>query len=87
MGTVVYAYEPNQEVYVIDGCDGRPLIRSGTVIRVRISILAATGSPATDGTILYDIQLDGDIGTSVFDEENVFADKATALIEYDTRIT
>lgn len=77
---VDYEFEPDQDVYVIDTCDDQPYIQSGTVLRVRIYILAA------ETKILYDVRLDGRTGTEEYSEEDVFIDKATALTEYETRV-
>ena len=83
MGTVTHLYDPNQDVYVINGCGDRynnEFVRAGTVIRVRIEVLA------TETTIKYDVRLTGQSGTQEFMEADVFPDKSTAIAEYETRV-
>lgn len=76
MATVTYQYIPDQQVRVITDCG----IKSGTIVNVNIDVLAS-------GTnILYDIRLDGELGTTQFEEADVFADLTSALTEYETRI-
>jgi hypothetical protein len=79
-GTINYQYDPNQEVYVINTCSEKPYITTGTVIRVRAEVLV------TETKVAYDIRLANNAGTSAFLEDDVFPDKATALIEYETRV-
>lgn len=80
MGTVTHIFDPEQEVYVIHTCNDKPYISMGVVLRVRIEVLALSTQ------ILYDVRLGGDLGTTVFAEEDVFATKLDALVEYDARV-
>lgn len=79
-GTVNYLFDPNQDVYVIHECDGKPYITHGAVIRIRANILV------TESTLVYDIRLAGNAGTHAFEEADVFTDKASALTAYDSRV-
>lgn len=80
-GTINYAYDPNQQVYVIHKCDEhQPHVTHGVVIRIRSEIIMSRT------TLVYDIRLTGAYGTHEFEESDVFVDKATAIAEYDTRI-
>lgn len=82
-GTINYLYDLHQPIWVITFCtDGASLlIRQGTIIRIRGTIV---GSPTL---VTYDIQLVGDNGTTLFNEEDVFADISSASSEYQTRLT
>lgn len=80
MGTIVHAFDPNQEVYVISTTDCGYVVQSGTVIRVR------TASLVTGVETKYDIRLTGKYSTTEFDEVDVFVDKVTAMTEYDLRV-
>lgn len=78
-GTVTHQYDIDQSVYVIDSCEETPVVLPGTVLRIRI-LITATGT-----TVFYDVRITGNI-TDVFKEEDVFADKATAITELSSRI-
>lgn len=81
-GTINYLYDLNQNVYVIDTCDDNTaelVVLAGTVTRIRAEVLDTTDS------ILYDVGFSGG-ETKVFEEADVFPDKATALTEYGLRI-
>ena len=81
MGTINHLFDPGQDVYVIATCDAGAIenVQPGTVIRVR-------GTALTTGTtVVYDIQVGGS-GTSEFDEDDVFVDKAAAMTEYAIRV-
>ncbi len=82
MATVTYLYIPDQVVWVItsDSVACPTAIRTGVVLRVRIEVLA------TGTTISYDVQLEGDNGTTEFLEADVFATLLAASIEYSIRI-
>ncbi len=83
MGTVTHLYDPNQDVYVINGCGDRgdnSYVIAGTVIRVRIDVLVS------ETTIKYDVRLVGGSGTLEFMEADVFPDKSTAIAEYESRV-
>jgi len=85
-GTINYLYDPNQSVYVIDLCDadepnGPSAVRPGKVIQVRGEVLV------TITNLFYDVQVDGQSGTTEFVEADVFADLATAVAEYELRLT
>lgn len=79
-GTILYLYDPNQDVWVIDNCSGNILVREGTVIRVRAEVIQ------TGEDLQYDIQLDGQNGTKAFEESDVFPDLASAMAEYENRL-
>lgn len=83
-GTINYLYDPNQDVFVIDNCDdpsSNLSVVGGRVVRVRAEVLVT----ATE--LEYDIRLDGNAGTKEFVEADVFADLATAITEYQNRLT
>lgn len=80
-GTINYLYDPQQAVYVIDDCSGQLYVTGGTVNRVKAQVVI------TGTEILYDVSLTGSKGTKEFEEADVFPDKATALAEYETRIS
>ena len=81
-GTINHLYDPNQVVYVIHGCDKAPKIyvTSGTVIRIRAEVLL------NETKLYYDVRLAGAAGTDEFLEADVFADKSSAISEYDARV-
>ena len=79
-GTINYAYDLNQEVYVINNCEGTLYVIGGKVRRIRAEVHAN----ATE--VVYDVMQNGNRGTSEFEETDVFADKTSALAEYDTRL-
>ena len=83
MATVTYAYIPDQAVWVITSDEALcPIaIRSGVVLRVRISVLA------TGTTITYDVQIDGENGTEPFLEADVFATLPEASTAYEIRLS
>ena len=82
MGTFVHAYDPNQNVFVIESCEDDSKVLPGTVIRVRAESTFTLGE-----TILYDIHLvDHGSGTFEFIEGDVFPDKQSALTEYSNRV-
>lgn len=89
MGTHTNTYEPSQEVYVIAECvdpgnAGRNItaVRPGKVIRVRFAILVTDIAPGP----LYDVQVDGNPGTTELAEPDVFVDLAAAMAEYAIRL-
>ena len=81
-GTINYNFDPNQEVYVIDTCEDPAIlaVRKGVVLRVKANVLV------TETTLIYDVKIDGGKGTFEFEETDVFADKPTAIADYQTRI-
>lgn len=79
-GTINYQFDPDQEVYVIDSCNNKPYVTHGTVLRVRAEVLV------TGTSLEYDIRLAGNAGTAAFEESDVFADKASAIAEYNNRV-
>jgi len=83
MGTIVHTFDPAAVVYVITTpSDGCPMaVLEGTVVQVRANALI------TGTTIKYDIKLGTDSGTTEFVEANIFADIASAMLEYQTRLT
>lgn len=83
-GTINYLYDPNQDVYVIAPCDEDSkvtAVRPGRVIRVRAEVLV------TETTLEYDVRVDGQSGTTELPEADIFADLASAVTEYQTRLT
>lgn len=82
-GTINYLYDPNQSVYVIDTLCDTPTtaVRAGIVIRIRAEELV------TISKLFYDVQVDGQSGTTEFVEADVFTDLATAIAEYEIRLT
>lgn len=79
-GTINYDFSPNDNVYIIDECDDKPYVTSGVVVRVRAEVLVVGEK------ILYDVRLINNSGTKEFQATDVFADKATAIAEYETRV-
>ena len=81
-GTINYLYDPNQQAHVIDDCEEGPAyVSGGTVLRVKAQVLV------TGTEILYDVRLDGNKGTKEFKETDVFPDLATAVAEYEARLS
>lgn len=82
-GTINYAFNLQQRVWVISTCStsGRLTVQEGTVLRIRGTVF---GSPIT---VEYDVQLVGSLGTTSFLERSVFADLSSAMVEYQTRLT
>jgi len=82
--TVEYEFAPEDIVWVVNSCTVNTkthyFVISGTVARVVIKILADTTS------IEYDVVLADDNGTTSFPEENVYADKDSALAAYSALI-
>jgi len=84
-GSMNYIFDVTQQVWVIATCGTSTLtVREGTVLRVRGTLV---GSPASVASIDYDIQIVGDLGTTPFSEVDVFTDLASAMIEYQSRLT
>ena len=79
-GTILYLYDPNQVVWVIDNCNSDLLVREGTVIRVRAEVIQ------TGESLQYDIQITGQNGTKAFEESDVFPDLPSAMAEYENRL-
>lgn len=79
-GTINYLYDPNQEVYVIitDGTVSHVI--GAVVLRCRVEVLI------TSTEIMYDVRLNGNQGTKELKESDIFADKSSAVAEYETRI-
>ena len=86
-GVIYYEYLPNQVVWVIhtsecaDPNASSVSVEEGTVLRVRAEALV------TETTVEYDIRRTGQTGTDEYAEEDVFATKADALVEYGSRIS
>jgi len=83
-GTINYLYDPNQNVYVIySACDDNTIaaVQPGVVIRVRGEVLVTTAD------LHYDVRVDGQSGTTELVEADVFPDLATAIAEYQSRLT
>lgn len=77
MATIIYNFTPNQEVWVIDDCG----IKNGLVIQIQVNILN------TVTTTEYDIRLDGDLETTSFDEDVVFAILQDAIDQYEISLS
>lgn len=75
-----YQFAPNEAVYAIDTCSGKPFVTHGTVVRVRVEVLV------TGHTIAYDVRLADNTGTKSFVETDIFGTKSDALVEYNTRV-
>lgn len=84
-GTINYLYDPAQSVYVItEACadpNGVTAVRSGVVKFVHGEVLT------TGTTITYGVQLTGQSGNVEYDEADVFPDLASAVAEYEVRLT
>ena len=85
---VSYNFEPNAIVWVITPSTAvcNSAVLTGTVIQVRINVLAALGSPSEVTTIKYDVRIETEYGTTEFEEEDVFATLNEATIEYFARL-
>ena len=83
MGTINHAYDPAQQVWVINSVEDNTVeaVQPGTVIRVRADVLV------TETKLAYDIRLGNQTGTFEFKESDVFVDLTTALTEYEIRLT
>jgi len=87
MATINTAYDVGHSVHVIADCidpinktQTVPVVRAGKIIRIRIEILL------TAQTLLYDVQLDGQTGTTEFVETDVFQTLPDAIAEYQLRL-
>lgn len=81
-GTINYLYDPNQQVWGIVTCgDDTPVVREGVVKRVRGEVLV------TGQELEYDVQLNGDTGTTAILETDLFDTLAAAVAEYEVRLT
>ncbi len=78
---IILDYLPNDPVYVIDTCEGKPYVyvTQGTVIYIRAEV------NITSETIVYNIKLDGTNEVKEFSIDNVFTNKTEALAEYLNR--
>jgi len=79
-GSISYNFDPDQIVWTISTCVGNLIVRQGKVIRMRAEVL---GSPAI---VMYDIQLNGEFGTTEFVETDVFVNLSTAMTDYESRL-
>ena len=84
-GTINYLYDPAQGVWVItDQCVddiGVLAVRDGAVKYVRGDVLT------TGTTVTYGVQLTGQSGNLEFAEADVFPDLASAIAEYENRLS
>jgi hypothetical protein len=82
-GTINYTHSPNDPVYVINKCEDvnkQQYVISGVVVRVRAEVLV-TGDKVT-----YDVRMSNSNGTKEFHSDDVFANKADAITEYESRV-
>lgn len=83
-GVITYLYDPAQVVWVIDSCDtdGKALtILSGKVISVNARVLLSNED------LWYEVEIAGQSGTRRYIEDDVFPDLASAVAEYEIRLT
>lgn len=78
-GVINYLYDLDQDVYVINNCGSSSITQPGTITRIRVE-----KTPSVE-TIFYDVRLTTNV-LYVFTEEDVFPDKASALVELGNRI-
>jgi hypothetical protein len=88
MATITTTYDVGSNVHVIADCidpinktQTVPVVRAGKIIRIRIEILLSAM------TLEYDVQLDGQSGTSEFVETDVFPTLVDAIAEYQQRLS
>ncbi len=78
-------YDAADAIWVIDNsnkdCGPEGFVTSGVVVQVMVSGLV------TGDTITYDVRTAGNTATDVFEETDMFADLASAITEYQTRLT
>lgn len=100
MGTVNYASEPGETVWIITGGVNCPLaVQEGIVVQVFIKVVAPhhIGSPTIEPTVTYDVRIGSDIGTTMIADTDIFGDsvsigsppdngKAAAIVEYNNRL-
>ena len=79
-GTINYDYDINQDVYVIDICENNMYVIGGNVRLISAQV------NNTETIVKYNIRLAGSRGTKDFVATDVFADKSSAITEYDSRI-
>lgn len=87
-GTINYQFDPDQDVYVIEQiqCSNNKeglVVHPATVVRVFTEVLI--NSSGSDN-LRYDVRIEGRSGTIELEESDVFATKADAITEYETRI-
>lgn len=75
-GTVNYLYDPNQPVWTITECG----VKQGRVVRFSAEV-TSTGTKAK-----YDVAISNELGTISLEEEDVFADLSSAIVEYEARL-
>lgn len=80
-GTINYAYDPNQEVYIIATCEDKPIVLSGIVIRIRSEVLVSASK------LQYDVRAGTSAGTIVVEVEDIFGDLPSAIAEYQNRLS
>jgi hypothetical protein len=84
-GTINYLFDPNQDIFAIVACnetDVRAIaVRPGRIIRVRAEVLVTTT------TLLYDVQVAGESGSTELPEADIFTDIPSAVAEYEIRLT
>ena len=76
---VSYLYEPLTNVFVITApCSASTVmaVEPGVIIRVNIEVLV------TGNTIMYDVRVAGQVGTTPLAETSIYADLTTALTAY-----
>lgn len=88
-GTISYDFDPGQDVYVIEqiecSSDNKEglAVHPGKVIRVHSEVLVnSTGAD----NLRYDVRIQGRSGTLELEQSDVFATKAAAITDYQTRI-
>ncbi len=78
-------YDAGDAIWVIDNsnndCGPEGFVTSGDVVSVMVLGLV------TGDTITYDVRTAGSTATDVFEETDMFADLASAITEYQTRLT
>jgi len=83
MGTITHTFDAGQSIWVITTATATcpSAVLGGTVIQVR-AVQQTSGT-----TVTYDVRLDGDNGTTVIVETNMFATLSEATAEYEIRLS
>ena len=77
-------FDAGDTVWVIENdgtCGPEGFVTSGSVVQVMVLGLV------TGDTITYDVRTAGNSATTVFTEPDMFADLASAITEYESRLT
>ena len=83
--SITPVFDAGDAIWVIDNsnkdCGPEGFVTSGEVVQVNVVGLV------TGDTITYDVRTAGNTTTALFDETDMFADLASAITEYENRLT